>query len=262
MRIFINTDVENYGLPRFFVKYLTEMGIREFNDDQPEIVFNIDSIDSKGFRKGKKLTLYLEGDEFMNKGSRIDRYPQSDLLYIIQPNYLKYYPSKAKVLKIGVAPDFHYPRNVKKEYDYVFIGRTRGNSVYDDRLNKLEELKKSKYTILVTDGTQETYCDLMSSGRIILNIMPKSGNEVCVNHRILEGMAMGCVMTDYHPYLDDFGLVKNVHYLPLDRFGDISDDEIQHIHEVGRKFVLENYSYPKAIDGILNDIYEWKKSTT
>lgn len=252
MKIYINTDVENYAFARFICDYFNKLGIREMNEDNPDIVFNIDSVDR--FKKGRKLTIYLEGDEFTNKGSKVDRYEMSDLLYIVQPNYLKYYPSKTKILKIGCVPDFHYPRDVKKIYDYVFVGRTRGNSAYDDRFNKLEELKKSKYTILVTDGTQETYCDLMSSGRIILNILPKIGDDVCVNFRIFEGMCMGCMMTDYHPAIDDFGLIKNVHYLPLDRFGDISDEEIQKVHEAGRKFAVENYSYPKALEGMLYEV--------
>lgn len=259
MKIYINTDVEHYGLPRFIVKYIDRLGLREMNDDNPEIVFNIDSIDTKGFKKGKKCTLYLTGDEYLQKVNQTQRYADSDILYTVQKSYLKYYPSKAKVLSMGIDPELHYPRNVKKEYDYVFVGKTRGNEVYDHRNNILEELKRSKYKMLITEGDMESYCDLMSSGRIILNIMPRKGLDVCTNFRILEGMAMGCVMTDYHKDLDDWGIIPNIHYLTLDRFGDISDEEISCIHEAGRKYVLEHFSYIDTVNRIVKDIENYER---
>ncbi len=174
---------------------------------------------------------------------------------------------------MGVDPDWHYPRDIKKDYDYVFVGKTHGDSVYDNRKGVLEELQKSKYKILVTDGTPETYCDLMSSGRIILNVMPrrKGGSvdkegkpidDVCANFRILEGMAIGCMMTDYDKVLDDWGIIPNVHYLTLDRFGeDFTDKELQRIHDVGRKYVCENFSYQEAIKTIIKDVEEFLQRT-
>ncbi len=65
MKVCINTDVENYGLPRFLIKHIEKMELR---DDNSNIVFNIASISNKGLKKGDKCTLYLEGDEFTTKG--------------------------------------------------------------------------------------------------------------------------------------------------------------------------------------------------
>lgn len=257
MKIYIQTDVEHYGMPRFLIKYIEKLGIREKNDENPDVVFNIDSIDIKGIKKGKKCTVYLSGDEYLTKGSQPNRYAQSDILYILQKNYLRYYPSKAKVLWMGIDPEWHYPRDVKKEYDYVFVGRTRGCDVYDHRASVLEELKKSKYKVLVTEGTPETYCDLCCSGRIILDVLPRRGNDVCANIRVLEGMAMGCMMTDYDKSLDDWGIIPNVHYLTLDRFGDISDEEINRIHKTGREYVLKNFSFVDTVNRIVKDIEEF-----
>ena len=254
MKIYINTDVENYAYARFFTKYIGKMGLRDGENNG--IVFNIDSISNKGFIKGSRCTVYIEGDEFTNKGQNVERYAQSDLFYITQKNYLKYYPSKTKLIRLGVDTEWHYPRDVKKEYDYVFVGRTGGNPVYDHRKEVLEELQKSKYKILVTGGTNETYCDLSCSGRIILSINPRIGDDVCANLRTLEAMAMGCVMTDYDKSLDDWGIIPNVHYLPLDRFGDISDEEIARIHKTGREYVIKNFSWEEATKTIVNDIKE------
>ena len=254
MKIYINTDNETYGLPRFFVEILTRMGLRT---NTPECVVNISSIHTKGIKQGTKCTVYLEGDDFLIKGTNTKYYDTADLLYIGSPNYLSLYPKKTKIIKCGVDVDWHYPRNVKKKYDYVFVGKVRGDSVYDNRMAVLEELKKSKYKILITNGTQETYPDLMSSGRIILNVLPRRGDDVCVNQRVFEGMAMGCLMTDYDKALDDFGFVKNVHYLPLDRFGDISDEEIAWVHETGSEYVKKHYTYQGAIHTLIRDIEEF-----
>lgn len=253
MKIFVNTEVESYGHPRFIIEYLEKMGIRDKNDESPDIVFNIDYCST--FRKGNYCTVYLEGDEYTTQGYNKDRYAQSDIFYIVQENYLGYYPSKTKVLRTGVNPALHYPRNIEKKYEYVFVGKTNGNSVYDHRREVLSEMQKSSHSILVTDGTQDTYCDLMSSGRIILNIMPRNGPDACANFRILEGMAIGCVMTDYDISLEYWGIKPNVHYLPIERFGeDISDEEIQRIHETGMKYAYENFSYKDAVSRIVKDI--------
>lgn len=253
MKIFVNTDCEWYGHPRFLIEYLEKMGVRDKNDENPEIVFNIDCVSK--FRKGSRCTVYLEGDEFTTLGNNKDRYEQSDIFYIVQENFLSYYPPKTKVLRTGVNPALHYPRNVEKKYEYVFIGKTNGNSVYDHRREVLENMQKSSHSILVTEGTQETYCDLMSSGRIILNVMPRIGPYACANYRILEGMAIGCVMTDYDISLEYWGIKPNIHYLPIERFGEnISDEEINRIHETGMKYAYENFSYKDAVNRIIHDI--------
>ena len=257
MKIYLNTAFEQYGLPTTFVKYLTKMGLREGEQENHDCVFNIDSIDSKGFKKGQKCTVYLEGDEFITKGRFKECYNQSDIFYILQKNYLPFYPEKTKIMKLGIDMERIHTINIEKTYDYVFVGRMHGSPVYDNRINTLEELKKSKYKILTTEGTPETYCELMSSGRIILNILPRIGEDVCVNRRILEGMVMGCMMTDYHPAIDDLGIKPNVHYLTLDRFGDISDEEIKRVHEAGLQFVKDNYTVEHDIKTLISDIEDF-----
>jgi hypothetical protein len=117
----INTDNETYGPPRFYSTILGKMGLRDDNND--DIVLNIDSISSKSLRKGKKCTIYIEGDQFIHKGINKEYYENSDLVYIDDKEYLSLYPPKTKITCAGIDIDYHYTRDIKKEYDYVFVGR-------------------------------------------------------------------------------------------------------------------------------------------
>lgn len=254
----INTDNEDYGSPRFYTKILSEMGMRDDSND--DIVLNICSIHHKSIKKGKKCTIYIEGDEFIHRGTNHDYYDNSDLLYISQSSYLPVYPPKTKILRSGIDINYHYPRDVKKEYDYVFVGRYEVNPVYENRKNKLEELQKSGLNILVTGGDPATYCETMSSGRIILNVLPRTENDACVNTRVLEGMVIGTLMTDECDSFKDFGFIRNVHYLPIDRIGEnFTDEELKRIHEAGSKLVCKKYSYQSAIKQIIKDVKEFLK---
>jgi hypothetical protein len=255
----INTDDEHYGPPRYFVSVLERLGLRD--DSNEDIVLNIDSIHHKSIKKGNKCTIYIESDEFLHQGSNKEYYDNTDLFYIYDKKYLPFYPPKTKLLKSGVDAEYHYPRDVKKEYDYVFVGRYENNPVYGNREFILKELQKSKFKILVTEGTTETYCDLMSSGKIILNIVPRRGDDACVNMRVFEGMAIGTLMSNDSKLLKNFGFIKNVHYLPIERFGeDFSDEELKRIHKAGSEFVLKNYTYQGAVKQIIKDVEELCKS--
>lgn len=254
----INTDDETYGSPKFYSRIIENMGMRDDNND--DIVLNLCSISHKSLKKGKRCTIYIEGDEFHTKGHNYEYYDNSDLVYIGQREYLPFYPPKTKLIQCGVDIDYHYPRDVKKEYDYVFVGREGGDLVYGHRQTVLEEIKKSNFKVLVTGGDPALYCETMSSGRIILNVLPIIGNDACVNMRIFEGMAIGTLMTDDCGSFKDYGFIKNVHYLPLERFGeDFTDEELKRIHETGRNYVCNNFSYQGAIKQIIKDVREFLK---
>lgn len=254
MKVYINTTNENYGLPRFFVKYLEKYGLVDRTNKY--IVLNLDTIST--LEKGSRCTVYIEADNFLKQGCFPDRYEQSDLFYIPSLNHASNYPKKTRYLPLGIDPEIHYPRPVEKKYTYVFVGRYTNDQVYSHRKEVLEQLQEKEKSLLVTEGTQETYCDVMCSGKIMLNILPKRGEDVCVNMRMAEAMAMGVLMNDYHPNIDKYGFIKNVHYLPLDRFGeDFSDEELQSIHEAGRAYVLKHYNVQDSVNKLIHDIEEF-----
>lgn len=254
----INTDNENYGGPRFFINALERMGLRD--DSNSDIVLNLDSVHNKIFRNGRKCTVYIEGDQFLQRGKNKDFYRRSDLLYIGDNRYKKYYPAKAKILTAGIDIDYHYPRNIEKIYDYVFIGQLEGNKVYKRRKLVLDKIKNSKFNVLITEGNIDTYCEDLSSGRVILNILPRKGRSNCLNMRVFEGMAIGTLMTDDNKLFKELGFVKNFHYLPLQRFGEnFSNKELERIHKAGSEYVLKNFTYQKAIKQIIKDVKDFLK---
>lgn len=252
MKFCINTDNDSYGSPRFFKSILERQGMIGGDD----VVLNLCSIHNNKIKKGKKCTIYVEGDEFLHKGCNKQFYDDTDLLYIGTEKYLGVYPAKTKILKGGFDSEYHYPRNVEKKYDYVFVGRfgdNEGTDVYGHRNDVLRDLRTRSSNILLTNGTPETYCEDMSSGRIILNVLPRRGDDACLNMRVIEGMAIGTLMTDDDDAFKGFGLIKNVHYLPLERFGEnFTDEELENIHKAGRK-QIEQYSYQNAIKQIIKD---------
>lgn len=251
MKLSIHTTVEHYGVPRFIVKYLNELGF--IDSGNTDVVLNLDTIPD--IKKGRLCTVYIEADNFLKKGCFPDRYEQSDLLYIPEKPYLSYYPKKTQYLHLGIDPTFHYPREVEKKYTYVFVGRYRDNKVYHNRQRILEDLQKREQSILVTEGTQENYCDLLSSGRIILNILPRDGEDVCVNMRMCEAMMIGTLMNDYHPILDEYGFKPNVHYIPIERFGEeFTDEELERIHRNGQEFAFEHFNIHDTVHTLIRDI--------
>ena len=259
MKIILNSDNKEYASLWHYNRLLEKMGLLS---DDGEIALNICSISNKGLVRGRMCTVYIEGDECFIKGSNKDIYKQADINYICNKRYLSYYPEGTRVLKSGVYPDWHYLRDVKKNYDYVFIASTRCDPVYNNRKELIEKLDNHGKSILRKECPPMEYPEQMSRGKVILNILPRNGDDASGNYRLLEGCAIGTLMTDWHEVVDDLGLIPNVHYLPIERFGEnFSDEELKRIHEVGRKHVCENFSYRTAIETIINDAEAFMKTT-
>ena len=233
---------------------ITELKKRNLYGENGEIMLNIDSIDKNGLRKGKKLTLYWEVDDFMLLGSHTNWYAQSDLLYIVHPEYKYYYPEKTQILPMACNPDIHKEVPVKKDFDYVFVGSIEPIQVYKDRVILLDKIMRTGVNMMITYGRQDNYAELMSRGKIILNILPKTvkGN-VAINARVYESMAVGCTMINPHPYMERI-FKKDIHYLTLERFGGVTDEEIERIKLAGRKEVLAKHTWAHRIDKIIEDI--------
>ena len=278
MKISVNTDS---GVPNFtdkegsiaflekfrvgphypFVRELMKRGIYTDILEEADVVVNIDSIYNAGIKKGKKLTIYWEVDEFMMCGKNPQFYDQADIIYINMSEYLSYYPPGTKVLKMAVDPEEIREYPVVKDFDYVFIGSIEPLPVYRERLLLLDKILKLSMHIgkkvLVSHGLGEEYPKLLSRGKVILDFLPmvpESGN-VCIHQKLYEAMAVGCVMMNHHPFLDKL-FQKDVHYVTLDKFGLITDEEIQRVKEASRKLILEKHTWKHRVDQLLEDIYE------
>jgi hypothetical protein len=251
MKISVNSDRTNCHVAWHVITELKKRGLYGENN---EIVLNIDSIHRIGFRKGTKLTLYWEVDDFMILGGNTDWYAQSDLLYVVHPEYKYYYPEKAQILRMACNPDIHKEIPIKKDFDYVFVGSIEPLQVYKDRVILLDKLMRTGASMMITYGKQEEYAKLMSRGKIILNILPKTAKgDVGINARVYESMAAGCTMVNSHPFLERI-FKKNIHYLALERFNNITDEEIERVKLAGREEVLSKHTWVHRVDKILEDI--------
>lgn len=278
MKIFINTDAgvhtitDKEGTPAFLEKFrvgphynivreLNKRGIYTEHIEEADVVLNIDSIYNNGIKKGKKLTIYWEVDDFMMCGKNPQFYEQADLLYINMSEYINNYPPGTKILRMAVDPEVIKEYPVEKDFDYVFIGSIEPLPVYHERLLILDKLLKISMhkglKVLISHGLGEEYPKLLSRGKIILDtlpIVPESGN-ICIHQKLYEAMAVGCVMMPYHPFLDKL-FIKDVHYVTIDRFGQISDEEIQRVKTNARKLIIEKHTWAHRVDQLLADIYE------
>ena len=219
-----------------------------------DVVFNVDSIHTKGIKKGKKLTIYWEWDNYMSLGKNKELYDQANIVYVGAKFYLPFYPPGTKVLYTSVNPERMKEIDVPK-FDYVYVGSIEPLPVYEDRIKTLDGLLRSGREVFITYGSQDDYVKNLSRGKIILNILPKAFGYTCVNLKVYEAMAVGCLMTDYNPILDEIA-EKDIHYLTLDKFGQVSDEEIKSIKQASREHILKNHTIAHRVQQVIKDIQE------
>lgn len=243
----VHGDNFDSGVTPFVIQELQKRGYDPFVSEA-DLVINIDSIHNTGIRKGKKRTIYIENDSYIYQGSNYQYYDAVDRVYISQKNVLDRYPIHTKVVYGAFDPDWHKNVDVSKTTEYIFIGSTAPIPVYENRNKILNELN-----ITPIYGARDEYPKLLSSGKIILNILPRVGHVACLNLKLYEAMATGCLMTDYDSVLDEIA-IKDIHYLTLDKYKKTTDEEIARIAKASREHVLKHYTYAHYITNILEDI--------
>ena len=250
-KITVNTD--------WFDRSYTHVIIDEFKkrnlySEDGEIVFNIDSIHNKGIRKGKRLTIYWEIEDFRLMASNRLFYQEADILYIGHKKYLPLYPSNTKVMYLACNPDYHKEVKTDKLFNIVFVGGLEYLPTYYDRITILHSLQVQGENMAILYGKKEEYTKLNSMGRMILNILPKTleGNAQ-INARVFEAMAMGCLVTNYDPILDEV-ITPNIHYIPLDKINLVTDEQIDRIKKTSREYVINSHTWSHRIDQLLKDI--------
>jgi hypothetical protein len=253
MKIHVNSDKPTHAAA-WVIDTLEKKGLYTENPNS-EIVWNVDSIHNSKLKRGVKLTIYWELDDFMSPGHNPQFY-DVDLLYINSPDYLSYYPKGTKILRVAANPDFHRELPVEKVCDYIFVGSIEPLPVYWERIGILDKFLRSGENIFITYGNINNYPELMSKGRVIINILPKIDGRVCINQKFYEAMATGCLMVDYHPMMDDIA-IKDVHYTTLDRFGKITDEEINKIKKASRELIVSKHTWGHRVDQVVKDINEY-----
>lgn len=255
-QIALHTDsIETTAIAKSFRKELLKRNLYTEDIENADIVFNLDSIHKTGIKKGKKLTFYYEIDDFMHRGKNVHWYFNSSLVYIVHPYNLGNYPPNTRVMPPAVDPEVHKPLGIERPYDYVFVGNIEPLSVYEDRILTLGRLGLNPFSMAIFCGKGNDYVRDSNLGKIILNILPREGEAHCINARNYEAMAMGCLMVNEAPGLEVIG-EKNKHYLTLDKYGKVTDEEIATISKASREHVLANHTWSHRVDQLLADIKE------
>lgn len=251
MKITLNTDWFDSAYTPLIINQLKKQDV--YGEDG-EIVWNIDSIHNKGIKKGKKLTIYWEIEDYRLLGGNKLFYNEADLVYIGHKKYLSYYPAGTKVMYLACNPDYHKAVKTEKLFDLVFVGGIEYLPTYYDRITILHELQLKEVNMAILYGKKQEYTKLNSMGKMILNILPKTlqGNAH-INARVFEAMAMGCLVVNYDSVLDEV-IAPNVHYVPLDKINSVSDEQIERIKKTSREYVINHHTWKHRVDQVVKDI--------
>lgn len=223
--------------------------------NEADVVLNVDSIHNTGFKKGKKLTLYWEVDDYLMLGKNKEYYDNADITYIVSQHYLPFYPAGTKVCQMGADPDFHKEDKTVEKFDYIFVGSMELLPCYEQRLVVLDRLMRDGHEIFHTYGSKEDYPKNLSRGKIILNILPRHNGYACPNTKVFEAMAVGCLMISHDPVLDYMGEAGK-HFLTLDRFGKVSDEEIEAVKKAAREHIVNGNTWEHRVLQMIGDIKE------
>jgi len=251
MKITVNTDWFDRAFTPLIVN---ELKRRDLYGEDGDIVFNIDSIHNKGIRIGKRLTIYWEIEDYRLLTSNKEFYEKADILYIGHKKYLPYYPAGTKVMYLACNPDYHKAVKTDKLFDVVFVGGLEYLITYLDRITILHDLQLKGTNMAILYGKKDEYVKLNSMGKMILNILPKTlqGNAQ-INARVYEAMAMGCLVCNYDPVLDEI-ITPNIHYITHDKIDITTDEQIERIKKTSREYVINNHTWSHRIDQLLGDI--------
>lgn len=225
---------------------------------EADLVLNIDSIHNVGLARGKK-TAYWEIDDHCHLGRNTDYY-DVDYLYINSKDRLDLYPPKTMWLPQAMEPTIHYTWPFPKIYEMVFIGSDSGNEIYNYRKEVLDTLEQN-FNMYRGKCQPQDYPKELSKGELIINVMPRSEGKPFNNVRFFESMAIGCLLQDYSPELDELA-IKNKHYIAFESIDEAVEKgkwylkslyHMERIRTEGRIHVLTNHTWEKRLQTIIKN---------
>lgn len=233
-----------YGSTAWYMeRAFKELGHKIVRGGTPGVIVGIDGTEPPKSIEGVPY-IYWDTDSFLH-----EPVVMGDHLFIGGcPEDLKKYPEGTIFLPHAADPELHRPMYVEKEYDIVMVGST--DDRYGER-NRLLELLKSKYRVHVAKTRPGLpYSQELSKGKIIFN---RSMTDMNIPMRFFEGMAIGCLLTNYSKNLDILA-TRGVHYWGyendsemftlIDKLldGDIGDIILDQ-NSYRRAHVLHNHTY-------------------
>lgn len=215
-----------------------------------DLVVGIDGMDGPAPIPGTPYA-YWDTDSFMHE-MRV----QTEHLFIGGcPEDLAKYPGGTIFLPHAADMELHTPVDVHKEYDIVMVGSTLSH--YGER-NRLLDMLKERYKVLVTTTAPGLeYSEAMSRGKLIFN---RSLGEKNIPMRFFEGMAIGCLITNYNKNLDAYA-EKHRHYIPYKTDESLlvnidlylnNESKLQAMAVAARQLVAHKHTYQHRALTIIN----------
>jgi len=252
--------------------------VQRYNHEpNPEYIINIEPFHS--FIKGSKWTAIWEIDVTFDRPQlSFSNWVACDTVFVANsnlPDRMKGFQGEKIVLFQACDPLIHRRiPDITPRYDFVFSGTT-GLDVYKERSRMMDALRFHGFSFcdFGKGYTPQDYVKKINEARVQFirsAYKPPIANSQ-VEQRFFECLAIGPVLKDYHPDLDELGLVESKDY-----FSYRNDDEMffkmqylvdhlgfaQKMAVNGRRKALLCHSYEHRFITIINFIREHDPSFT
>ena len=248
----------------------TILDLKKRIDEPLEYVLNIDPFSK--FVTGTKWTGIWEIDNILDRNElSASNWVCSDTVFIANsPLPAKMLPHKhlAEILFQACDPIIHrLYKNIIPEFDFVFSGSS-GNEFHEKRSYYLNLLRsKFSFADYGKDHAPKDYAKLLNSGRIqfVQSGTTSVAPDGYIAQRFFECLAIGPVLTNFHPDLGLLGLVENEDYMVFHNEIELiikmhlllEDNALRNkIQANGRKKALLLHTYDLRLISILSKIRE------
>ena len=236
----------------------------------PGYVLNIEPF--KTFVKGEKWTGIWEIDLVLNRDEvSMSDWGQCDDVFIANstvPEKYKDFKHLCQLLFQACDPIIHRRiEDITPKYDFVFSGSI-GLEFYEKREKYLSLLReKFSFADFGKNHEPKEYVKYLNEARVqfVQSGSNSTAPEGYIAQRFFECLAIGPVLTNYHPDLDLLGLIENIDYMC---FRDeieliekmnllIKDKDLRKsIQKNGRKKALMSHTYEHRLMSIINRVRE------
>lgn len=261
MKLLVNYDYGTLGTAYYFERAAKRLGHEVIrlgeNTDNLDVVINIEPI-GRIFKAPDVPCFYWECDSFIRKALPENEGAIDKLFLGGAPEDKYYFRRDAIFLPHAADKELHVPHpEVEKEFDLVMIGSMTNE--YIERA-RLVDLLKTKFNVHVSRADPGVaYAQALSQGEIIFN---RSYTDWNIPMRFFEGMAVGALLTNFHPNLDDLAEPYK-HYIPYTSDYEMMENveyflkhpkELEEIRQNARKLVLDKHLYEHRVERMLQEL--------
>jgi len=243
------------------------------NDTNPEYVLNIEPFQK--FIKGSKWTGIWEIDISLDRSEmNVSDWIASDTVLVANsnlPSRMKIFQGEKIVFFQACDPTIHKRMPlIPQKYDFVFSG-SAGFEIYKERSRMMDMLRFHKFTFqdFGKGHSLANYVRKINEGKVqfIRSVSKTPIAESQVEQRFFECLAIGPVLKDYHPDLEELGLVESKDFFWYRNDSEMifkmrylidNPDFAKQMAANGRRKALLYHTYDHRLVAIKNIIQEYE----